>query len=139
MSEVVGPKIYNDIIRDRLDDNYLIMEYLENYVVLTDIIEDPEYFIDEELSNMIMEKISKMHSMGFFHNDLATCNIMVLLDDTGAPMDVKLIDFGRSKKINTKGDKLDDYKRLIKSIEFNIYSGFMDKKELLLSKLYKQF
>jgi len=139
MSEIVGPKIYNEKIKDRLSENYLIMEYLEKYVNLTYIIEDPEYYIEDDLSDMIIEKIKKIHKMGYCHNDLGTCNIMILLDDKKNLLDVKIIDYGRSKKISYKGEILNDYKRLIKSIEFLIYSGFIDKKENLLNKLYNRY
>ena len=87
---------------DTKDFKYIVMEYLENYVVLEDKMKDiyklfsagGDLKIPVNIMGNICNAIKYMHAKGVAHNDIKPENIMVNYS-TG---DIKFIDFGLSCK-----------------------------------------
>lgn len=145
MSDKIGPKIYDIYQCKNLEDTkkitknnkklkikgrFMVMEKLEG-LDLNDYLEE-DIFIedDEKWINTLINKIKKMHKLGYQHNDLTTSNIFIIFDKVNEVKDVKIIDFGRTRKLTKKGD-INDYKTLLTSLE-TFGSHIADKIEPLI-------
>lgn len=126
----IGPKIYDiyecktleetkDITVNRKKLNFkgrfMVMEKLTG-LDLNDYIQE-EIFIedDDKFVGDLIKKIKKMHKLGYHHNDLSTSNVFIVFDKINKVKDVRIIDFGNTKKITKKGEK-DDFKTLLESL-----------------------
>lgn len=76
---------------------FIIMEYLNGYILLSDLKEFNSKFLNKVCINLC-NGLKLMHSLGVVHNDIKTDNIMVS-PITG---EIKYIDFGGASK---KGEK----------------------------------
>jgi len=128
MSEKVGPKVYEVYECKKLEDTknitkngeklkvkgrFIVMEKLEG-MDLADLILG-ETFLEPEFAELVVKKIKKMHKLGYYHNDLFAPNIFVTFDKNGNPLDAKIIDFGKTKKMSP-GKDLKDLKDLLQSL-----------------------
>ena len=149
MSGTIGPKIYDLYECKTYNDTknitsngekikekgrFMVMEKLSG-LDLNDYLQEEDIFIndDDKLISLLMNKISKLHKKGFHHNDLTTSNIFIIYDKINKIKDIKIIDFGETKKITKEGE-LDDYNTLLDSINtFGVH--VMDKIEPLVFEI----
>ena len=127
----IGPKIYDIYECKTLEETknitltgeklkfkgrFMVMEKLTG-LDLNDYIQEDGIFIedDDTFINTLINKIKKMHKLGYHHNDLSTSNVFVVFDKINNVKDIRIIDFGHTKKITKKGEE-DDFKTLLKSI-----------------------
>lgn len=92
------PHVYKYIIYfSNWNNYYLVLEYLEGYKDLRDIIRGGINIqnIDSFCTDLI-ENVKAFHNKDFFHNDIKLENIMVKIDRDGNVQDFKFIDFGFS-------------------------------------------
>lgn len=138
MSEIVGPKIYDvfDCNIKELKENgiFMIMEKLQGVDLYRYFDENEDIFIEEDdiIINKLFEKIEKMHTLGYCHNDLFTSNIFLIIKNNKV-IDLKIIDFGKSRK-KTKDLIYNDYKMLYNYIIENNYL-ILDRIEPLINIL----
>jgi len=149
LSGTIGPKIYDiyeckkykdtknitsngEIMKEK--GRFMVMEKLLG-LDLNDYLQEEDLFIEDndKLISLLMNKISKLHKKGFHHNDLTTSNIFIIYDKINKIKDIKIIDFGHTKKI-TKDGELDDYNTLLESIN-TFGSHVMDKIEPLVFEI----
>lgn len=141
MSEVVGPKIYEtlncNIKEIKENGTFMIMEKLEG-VELYRYLDEIEIFIEDDdiIIKKLIEKIEKMHKLGYCHNDLFTSNIFLIIKNKKV-IDVKIIDFGKSSK-KTKELMYNDYKMLHDYIIENNFI-ILDRIEPLVNILEEKF
>ena len=127
----IGPKVYDDyecktleqtknITKDgkklKLKGRFMVMEKL-NGLDLDEYIQEEGVFIEDDDKWVItlMNKIKKMHKLGYYHNDLSTSNVFLVFDKINEIKDVKIIDFGNTKKLTKKGEE-SDYQTLLDSL-----------------------
>lgn len=131
MSNVIGPKIYDDYqcktFKDtknitidekqiKLKGRFLVMEKLKG-LNLSDYINEDIFIEDDDiLIKLLINKIKKMHSMGYYHGDLSSVNIFVVFNKLKKVKDIKIIDFEHTKKLTGNIDKKNDYNTLYNSI-----------------------
>jgi serine/threonine protein kinase len=131
MSNIIGPKIvkviktktFNETKKISLNNkeiklkgNFMIMEKL-NGLDLNDYIQEEDVFIEDDdfwIQELVI-KIKKMHKLGYHHNDLTSSNIFIIFNEVNKVIGIKIIDFGKVKKISKKGMK-DDYETLLESL-----------------------
>lgn len=145
----IGPKIYDDyecktleqtknVTKDgtklKLKGKFIVMEKLIG-LDLNDYIQEEGIFIedDDKLISILMNKINKLHKLGYYHNDLTTSNVFIVYDKINQIKDVKIIDFGNTKKLTKKGEQ-DDYKTLYDSLN-TFGSHVLDNIQPLLYEL----
>jgi tRNA A-37 threonylcarbamoyl transferase component Bud32 len=149
LSGAIGPKVYDiyeckkysdtknitsngEIIKEK--GRFMVIEKLSG-LDLNDYLQEEDIFIkdNDKLITLLMNKISKLHKKGFQHNDLTTSNVFIIFDKINKVKDIKIIDFGHTKKI-TKSGMIDDYKTLLESINtFGMH--IMDKIEPLVFEI----
>jgi len=137
----IGPKIYdiyecktleetkkitNDGKKLKDKGRFIVMEKLTG-LDLNDYIQEEDIFIedDDKWVNDLIKKIRRLHKMGYHHNDLTTSNIFVVFNKVNKVKDIKIIDFGHTKKVTKKGEE-DDYKTLLGSLN-TFGSHILDK------------
>ena len=131
LSGKIGPKVYDIYECKTFDDTknitndgkkikekgrFMVMEKLSG-LDLNDYIQEEELFIEDDdiIISLIINKIKKMHKLGYHHNDLTTSNVYIIFNKVNKVKDIKIIDFGRTKKITKKGE-IDDYETLLESL-----------------------
>jgi serine/threonine protein kinase len=141
MSSKVGPKIYDiyecktleqtkNITKNgdklKIKGRFMVMEILKG-MDLDDYINE-DIFIEDDAKwiNILINKIKKLHKLGYYHNDLSTSNVFLIFDKINEIKDVKIIDFGKTKKITKKTDKLNDYQTLLDAI--NMFGSHISDK-----------
>lgn len=85
--------------------SFVIIEYLEDYISLYDVITNGIYVDNEsniEIAKRLANALRYMHSKGIIHRDIKPSNIMVNFDT----LDVRLIDFEMSATYNQYNNKL---------------------------------
>ncbi|WP_437734311.1 serine/threonine-protein kinase [Sorangium sp. So ce1335] len=83
------------------DVPYLVMEYIRGRTLFAELNEkgpfDPQRFAD--VLDQIADALTVAHDMGIVHRDLKPSNVM-LLDEPGAALTVKVADFGIAKALH---------------------------------------
>ena len=100
----IGPKVYkNEIFYNIFDSQIYFLTYIEYIEGVTfakynnDKKESPENI--NKITKIINKKKNLLHKLGFIHYDFHKGNIMIKIKDNKI-IDVYIIDFGLSKKIN---------------------------------------
>lgn len=117
----IGPKIYiNKIIFNIFNANIYVLTYMEYIDGITFIdyknkveSDKESYEIIDKINKIISIKKKLLHKLGFIHNDLHSGNIMIKFKDNKI-VNVYIIDFGRSKKINNMNNFYFDYENYYK-------------------------
>ncbi|CAK76798.1 unnamed protein product (macronuclear) [Paramecium tetraurelia] len=105
------PNIAQDIelyINEKMETSYLVMEY-SKFPSLESIIKKRS-LTSEELKVVIKELllgIQHAHSKGICHRDLKPDNILVNLEENSQPPNVKIVDFGVSRRFLSKGQEIE--------------------------------
>ena len=89
-----------DFTLDDDENAYLVMEYIRG-VTLGDLIRSgrrPPIPLALEIARQSLAALGHMHRQSIVHRDVAPDNLMLALDDAGAPR-VKLIDLGLAKMV----------------------------------------
>ena len=87
-----------DFTVDEDENAYLVMEYIRG-ITLGELIragQIPPLDLGLEIARQALSALGHMHRQQIVHRDVAPDNLMLSLDDTGAPR-VKLIDLGLAK------------------------------------------
>ena len=126
----IGPKIYDiyecksltetkNITQNgeklKFKGRFIVMEKL-NGLDLDDYIQEDIFIEDDDkwVSDLI-KKIRNMHKLGYSHNDLSASNVYIIFNEVNKVKDVRIIDFGNSKKV-TKSSEKEDYSTLLNSL-----------------------
>ena len=145
----VGPKIYDDYECKTLEDTknittdgkklkykgrFMVMEKLKG-LDLDEYIQEEGVFIEDDDKWVItlINKIQKLHKLGYYHNDLSAANVFIIHNEINKVEDVKIIDFGNTKKLTKKGEE-EDYKTLYESLN-TFGSHVLDNIQPLLYEL----
>ncbi|CAK81607.1 unnamed protein product (macronuclear) [Paramecium tetraurelia] len=105
------PNIAQDIelyINEKMETSHLVMEYCK-FPSLESIIKKRP-LTPEELKIVIKQLllgIQHAHSKGICHRDLKPDNILVNLDGDSEPPNVKIVDFGVSRRFSSKGQQIE--------------------------------
>ncbi|CAD8069227.1 unnamed protein product [Paramecium primaurelia] len=105
------PNIAQDIelyINEKMETSYLVMEYCK-FPSLESIIQKRS-LTSEELKVVIKQLllgIQHAHSKGICHRDLKPDNILVNLEEDSQSPNVKIVDFGVSRRFLLKGQEIE--------------------------------
>jgi len=113
-------KKYNKMIK-KLDELKDVNQCTLNYYIL----------------NMLINKINKLHELGYIHGDLHEGNILIKMDNTTGNVDnITISDFGKTilenKNTNNRISKKNDNIIIKEIIKCNKNIKNIDKKELIL-------
>lgn len=90
--DLVGSEYFIKPYRISPTNDYFLMEYLQDYVTLSDVIAKNTLTLAQKrtLANRLIDATRTLHKVGFAHKDIKPANIMV------NKANLKLIDFGLS-------------------------------------------
>ena len=121
----IGPKVFE--VYENNKGKCLVMEKLTG-MTLEDFIKK-DIYLNKELSISLVNKILKLHKLGWIHRDLCSQNIFVIMKEE-IPVDFKIIDFGLSEKLHDINN-IKDVRDLYLSVKHLAIYNMENLKELI--------